>query len=56
VWRLGWTAGAGVETPFARIGPRVSNISIQATGSSVAIPAAGQRFDSDFSEQRCASA
>jgi len=52
VWRLGWTAGAGVETPFApHWTARLEYLYTGYGASSVTFPAAGQRFDSDFSEQ-----
>ena len=51
LWRLGWTAGAGVETPFApHWTARLEYLYTGYGASSVTFPVAGQRFDSDFSE------
>ncbi len=52
LWRLGWTAGAGVETPF--LPHWTARLEYLYTGygvSGVAFPLASQRFDSDFSQQ-----
>jgi len=52
LWRLGWTAGAGVETPF--LPHWTARLEYLYTGygvSSVTFPFAAQRFDADFSLQ-----
>jgi len=52
LWRLGWTAGAGVEMPFApHWTARLEYLYTDFGASSVTFAAAGQRFESDFSEQ-----
>ena len=52
LWRLGWTAGAGVETPFLpHWTARLEYLYAGYGASSVTFPAAAQRFDSDFSLQ-----
>ena len=52
LWRLGWTAGAGVETPF--LPHWTARLEYLYTGygvSSVTFPFGAQRFDADFSLQ-----
>ncbi len=52
LWRLGWTAGAGVETPFApHWTARLEYLYTGYGNSSVTFPAVGQRFDSDLSQE-----
>jgi high affinity Mn2+ porin len=49
LWRWGWTAGAGVETPFApHWTARLEYLYTGYPSSSVSFPPAAQRFDSDF--------
>jgi high affinity Mn2+ porin len=51
VWRLGWTAGAGVETPFApHWTARLEYLYTGYGASSVTFSPAAQHFASDFSE------
>ncbi len=52
LWRLGWAAGAGVEVPVApHWTARFEYLFTDYGKNSVTFPAAGQRFDSDFSVQ-----
>jgi high affinity Mn2+ porin len=52
LWRLGWAAGAGVEVPVAlHWTARLEYLFTDYGISSVAFPAAAQRFASDFSLQ-----
>src|SRR5215469_2747372 len=52
LWRLGWAAGAGVELPVApNWTARFEYLFTDYGTSSVTFPAAGQRFDSNFSLQ-----
>ena len=52
LWRFGWAAGAGVETPFApHWTARLEYLYTDYGASSVTFPAAAQRFESDLSMQ-----
>jgi high affinity Mn2+ porin len=52
LWRLGWTAGAGVEVPVApHWTAKLEYLFTDYGASGVNFPAAGQRFDSGFSLQ-----
>ncbi len=51
LWRLGWAAGAGVETPFLpHWTARLEYLYTGYGASSVTFPFASQRFASDFSQ------
>jgi high affinity Mn2+ porin len=52
LWRFGWVAGAGVEFPVtSHWTARVEYLFSDYGGTSTTFPAAGQRFDSNFSLQ-----
>ncbi len=52
LWRLGWTAGAGVETPFLpHWTARLEYLYTGYGADGVTFPFASQRFESDFSQQ-----